>query len=80
MRKWANKELGLKLYAEGKDVYNKSFHIQDGSWAMFDGVRIYGHNSDNENTEICLSLNKVNARKVIKGLQRFIKGVAQNDK
>ncbi len=71
-KKWANKERGLKFYSKGKDVYNQEFFVQDGSWACFAGVRIYGHESNNEHTDICLSLKKTGAEKLIIGLQKFI--------
>lgn len=71
-KKWANKERGLRLYGEGKDVYGSGFHIQDGSWAAFSAVRIYARNSSNEKEEICLSLKLDGAKKLIKGLQRFV--------
>lgn len=70
--KWAHKERGLRLYSEGKDVYGEKFYVQDGSWAMFAGVRIYGHNSSNEKEEICLSLKVKDAKKLIIGLKKFV--------
>lgn len=73
MRKWASKERGLRYYGEGKDIQGKPFHVQDGSWACFSGVRIYGHDSSNEQQEICLSLKVTDAKKLMKGLQQFIK-------
>ena len=72
-KKWANKSRGLMLYAQGKDLYGKEFYVQDGSWAMLNGCRIYFHNSDNEGTPQCLSLTTAGATKLVKGLNRFIK-------
>lgn len=72
MTKWANKSRGLELYAKGKDLYEQEFYVQDGSWACVRGVRIYGHNSDNEHTKICLSLTESGAKKLIKGLEKFL--------
>ena len=71
-KKWANRERGLMFYGKGGDVYGSEFYIQDGSWAMFSGVRIYARNSSNEKEEICLSLKLDGAKKLIKGLQRFV--------
>lgn len=73
MKKYANKSRGLLNYSEGKDVYGKPFRVQDGTWACFAGVRIYAHNSSNEQEEICLSLNVNDAKKLVKGLKEFIK-------
>lgn len=73
MKKWANRERGLGYHSEGKDVYDQPFHVQDGSWACFAGVRIYARNSSNDHEEICLSLKVSGAKKLIKGLQKFIK-------
>ena len=72
MKKYANKERGLRNYSEGKDLYGQKFHVQDGSWACFPGVRIYAFDSANEPKEICLSLKISGAKKLIHGLQKFI--------
>lgn len=69
----ANKERGLRLYGQGLDLYGQEFHVQDGSWACYPGVRIYAHDSDNEKTEICLSLKISGAEKLIRALQSFVK-------
>lgn len=69
MKKWASKERGLRYYGEGKDVYGRDFYVQDGSWAEFEGIRIYAHNSDNEGTSICISLKKDGLVKMLKALQ-----------
>lgn len=71
-KKWANESRGLKFYAKGKDVYNREYHVQDGSWAMFRGVRIYCHDSTNEDHPVCLSLNEKEARRLIGGLEEFL--------
>ena len=71
MKKWANKSRGLKYYNSGKDVYGKPFHVQDGSWACFRGVRIYAYNVDGK--EVCLSLKESGANKLIDGLKKFLK-------
>jgi len=71
MTKWANKERGLLYYGRGKDLYNREFHVQDGSWAEIMGIRIYGHNSDNEGSEICLSLTEKGASQLIKALRNI---------
>ena len=73
--KWVSKERGLRLYSRGRDVYGETFRVQDGSWACFRGVRIYGHDCDNEKSNICLSLKLGGAKTLIKGLQQFIKDV-----
>ncbi len=72
-RKWANKSRGLGYHSQGEDVYGAKFHVQDGSWACFPGVRIYAHNSSNEQEEICLSLKVSGAKALVKGLLKFIK-------
>ncbi len=69
---FANKERGLLLYGKGKDLYGREFSIQDGSWACFHGIRIYGHDSDNEGTRMCLSLKKQGVIKLIKALQNTL--------
>ena len=74
MTKWANKERGLRYYGKGKDLYNREFRVQDGSWACFKGIRIYGHDSDNEGTDICLSLKVSGVRKLIRALELSIGG------
>ena len=71
MKKWASKERGLRMYAEGKDVHEKGWWAQDGSWAFFPGVRVYHRASNDE--EVCLSLTVSEARKLIAGLQDFVK-------
>ena len=78
-KRWANKSRGLRYYSEGSDVYQMPFHVQDGSWAMFRGVRIYGHDSSNEKNEICLSLNEKNVKKLIIGLNKFLELGGKND-
>lgn len=72
MRKYANRERGLLNYGEGKDLYGMRFHVQDGSWAMFKGIRIYGHDSNNEHSEICLSLKESGVKKLILALKKSI--------
>ena len=69
MKKWANKERGLKNYCEGKDVYGTPFHIQDTSHAAFDAVWIY-HGEEGENN--ALAVNKEGAEKIIAGLKKFL--------
>ena len=64
------KKRGLLLYGKGKDLYGREIRVQDGSWAMLHGVRIYAHNSDNDGTEICLSLRKADAKKLIIALKK----------
>ena len=71
MKKWASRERGLRMYAEGKDVVDREFWVQDGSWAFFSGVRIY-HTGTNDPGEECLSLTVAGARKLIAGLQAFV--------
>lgn len=72
MKKFANKERELLMYIEGKDVYGKEFWVQDGSFACFSACRIY-HNEDKKGEHECLSLKINEAKKLIKGLQKFIK-------
>lgn len=71
-KRWVSKERGLELYGKGKDLYGREFRVQDGSWACFKGIRIYGHNSDNEGTEICLSLKADGVKCLIKALQKTL--------
>ena len=71
MKKHANKERGLLMYCEGKDVYLEKFWVQDGSFACFPACRIY-HSEKNGEHE-CLSLKISDAKKLIKGLEKFIK-------
>ena len=63
---------GLRRYGSGKDLYGRKFSVQDGSWACFEGFRIYAHNSDNEGTEICLSLKMSGVKQLIKSLNKIV--------
>lgn len=69
MKKWANKSRGLRLYGEGIDLYGRKFRVQDGSWAEFHGIRIYGYDSTTEDIVICLSLKMDGVNKLIKALK-----------
>lgn len=74
---YANKERGLLQYGNGTDLYGRKFRIQDGSWAMFHGIRIYGSDSNNEGTSICLSLKKSGVKKMIEGLTKALERMSQ---
>ena len=71
MKKYANKERGLLMYGEGKDVYKQKFWLQDGSF-LFPACRIY-HSEDKQGEHECLTVNIKEAKKLIKGLVIFIK-------
>lgn len=65
----------MRTYCRGKDIYSMGFRVQDGSWALIRGVRIYCCNSSSEHEEICLSLTEDGAKKLIKGLEKFLKSI-----
>jgi len=69
---WANKSRGLKTYGKSKDLYERPFHVQDGSWAMFNGIRIYHSDSTTEEKDVCLSLKKAGVKSLIKALTKAL--------
>ena len=79
-KKWANKERGLESYGCGKDVYGYDFHVQDGSWALFRGFRIYGSDSNNDHTPICLSLKLDGVRKLKLALEKILAPSPEGDR
>lgn len=71
MKKYANRERGLLMYGEGKDVYQQKFWLQDGSFSM-PVCRIYHKSGNNFKDEVCLSIKINDAKKIIKALEKFI--------
>lgn len=67
-KKWADKEKGLRFYGDGTDLYGHPFSVEDGSWAEFQGIRIYLHDSIIEK-EVCFCLRKDGVEDLIKALK-----------